>query len=108
VSFPVRIRRHWRPASPPSLSVRRSSPFAVFGQRAQIVALLTPRAVAIVLAHSPPPCMRMLGHAEASMTLDTSADPFDEDLDKVADASEQSIWRDTAGTGLTYGLPASA
>jgi hypothetical protein len=52
--------------------------------------------------------MRMLGHAEASMTLDTSADPFDEDLDKVADASEQSIWRDTAGTGLTYGLPASA
>jgi hypothetical protein len=59
------------------------------------VALLTPRAVAIVLANSPPPCMRMLGHTKASMTLDTSADPFDEDLDKVADASEQSIWRDS-------------
>jgi integrase len=28
---------------------------------------------------------RMLGHAKASMTLDTYADLFDEDLDRVAD-----------------------
>jgi len=27
----------------------------------------------------------MLGHAKASMTLDTYADLFDEDLDEVAD-----------------------
>jgi len=28
---------------------------------------------------------RMLGHASAAMTLDVYADPFDDDLDAVAD-----------------------
>ncbi|WP_345892055.1 tyrosine-type recombinase/integrase [Mycolicibacterium sphagni] len=34
---------------------------------------------------------RMLGHAKASMTLDTYADPFDEDLDEVADRLDVAI-----------------
>ncbi|KTR78865.1 hypothetical protein NS234_02320 [Microbacterium oxydans] len=33
---------------------------------------------------------RMLGHASAAMTLDTYADPFDDDLDDVASALEGS------------------
>jgi len=33
---------------------------------------------------------RMLGHASAAMTLDTYADPFDDDLDNVASALEIS------------------
>jgi hypothetical protein len=44
----------------------------------------------------------MLGHAKASMTLHTDADPFDEDLDKVADRLNDAI-RVTAdgGSSLT-------
>lgn len=38
---------------------------------------------------------RMLGHAKASMTLDTYADLFDEDLDEVADRLDSAI-RSTA------------
>lgn len=34
---------------------------------------------------------RMLGHAKASMTLDTYADLFDEDLDEVADRLDAAI-----------------
>jgi integrase len=34
---------------------------------------------------------RMLGHAKASMTLDTYADLFDEDLDRVADRLDAAI-----------------
>ena len=34
---------------------------------------------------------RMLGHAKASMTLDTYADLFDEDLDGVADRLDAAI-----------------
>lgn len=34
---------------------------------------------------------RMLGHAKASMTLDTYADLFDEDLDEVADRLNEAI-----------------
>jgi integrase len=34
---------------------------------------------------------RMLGHAEASMTLDTYADLFDADLDEVADRLDTAI-----------------
>ena len=34
---------------------------------------------------------RMLGHAKASMTLDTYADLFDEDLDEVADRLNDAI-----------------
>jgi integrase len=34
---------------------------------------------------------RMLGHAKASMTLDTYADLFDEDLDEVADRLDKAI-----------------
>jgi integrase len=34
---------------------------------------------------------RMLGHAKASMTLDTDADLFDEDLDEVADPLDAAI-----------------
>jgi len=37
----------------------------------------------------------MLGHAKASMTLDTYADLFDEDLDEVADRLDVAI-RSTA------------
>jgi hypothetical protein len=33
----------------------------------------------------------MLGHAKASMTLDTHADNFDEDLDDVADRLNAAI-----------------
>ena len=33
----------------------------------------------------------MLGHAKASMTLDTYADLFDEDLDEVADRLDAAI-----------------
>lgn len=33
---------------------------------------------------------RMLGHASASMTLDTYADLFDDDLDGVADALDHA------------------
>jgi hypothetical protein len=33
----------------------------------------------------------MLGHAKASMTLDTYADLFDEDLDGVADRLDAAI-----------------
>ena len=33
---------------------------------------------------------RMLGHASAAMTLDTSADLFDDDLDLVADALDDA------------------
>ena len=38
----------------------------------------------------------MLGHAKASMTLDTYADLFDEDLDGVADRLDAAI-QATAG-----------
>jgi integrase len=34
---------------------------------------------------------RMLGHAKASMTLDTGDDLFDEDLDEVADRLNAAI-----------------
>jgi integrase len=34
---------------------------------------------------------RMLGHAKASMTLDTYADLFDDDLDEVADRLDAAI-----------------
>jgi integrase len=34
---------------------------------------------------------RMLGHAKASMTLDTYADLFDEDLDAVAVGLDEAI-----------------
>jgi hypothetical protein len=34
---------------------------------------------------------RMVGHAKASMTLDTYADLFDEDLDEVADRLNAAI-----------------
>jgi integrase len=34
---------------------------------------------------------RMLGHAKASMTLDTYCDLFDEDLDDVADRLDAAI-----------------
>jgi integrase len=34
---------------------------------------------------------RMLGHAKASMTLDTYADLFDEDLDEVAGRLDAAI-----------------
>ena len=34
---------------------------------------------------------RMLGHGKASMTLDTYADLFDEDLDGVADRLDAAI-----------------
>jgi hypothetical protein len=40
----------------------------------------------------------MLGHAKASMTLDTYADLFDEDLDEVADRSNDVS---SFGTRLT-------
>ena len=33
---------------------------------------------------------RMLGHASAAMTLDTYADLFDEDMDKLADAMQDA------------------
>src|SRR6201995_3929779 len=43
---------------------------------------------------------RMLGHAKASMTLDTYADLFDEDLDEVADRLNDAI-RVTADGGYS-------
>jgi hypothetical protein len=33
----------------------------------------------------------MLGHAKASMTLGVYADPFDDDLDAVADQPDEAI-----------------
>jgi hypothetical protein len=36
----------------------------------------------------------MLGHAKASMTLDTYADLFDDDLDEVADRQDAAIVND--------------
>jgi integrase len=47
---------------------------------------------------------RMLGHARASMTLDTYADLFDEDLDEVADRSNDAI-RVTADALRTAQVP---
>ena len=38
-----------------------------------------------------PAVQRMLGHAKASMTLDTYADLFDADLDGVADRLDAAI-----------------
>jgi hypothetical protein len=46
----------------------------------------------------------MLGHAKASMTLDTYADPFDEDLDEVADRLNDAI-RVTADALRTAEVP---
>lgn len=43
---------------------------------------------------------RMLGHASASMTLDTYAELFDDDLDDVADALDQA--RDSATVPKTF------
>ena len=47
---------------------------------------------------------RMLGHAKASMTLDTYADLFDEDLDEVADRLNDAI-RVTADALRTAQVP---
>jgi integrase len=47
---------------------------------------------------------RMLGHAKASMTLDTYADLFDEDLDEVADRLNDAI-RVTADALRTAEVP---
>jgi hypothetical protein len=47
----------------------------------------------------------MRGHAEASMTLDTFADLFDEDLDGVADRLDTAI-RTTADGSYTQGRAA--
>ena len=47
---------------------------------------------------------RMLGHAKASMTLDTYADLFDEDLDEVADRLNDAI-RVTADDLRTAEVP---
>lgn len=48
---------------------------------------------------------RMLGHAKASMTLDTYADLFDEDLDAVAANLDAAIAAagDQLGTGAKSG-----
>ena len=46
----------------------------------------------------------MLGHAKASMTLDTYADLFDEDLDGVADRLDAAI-QITAGALRTAKVP---
>ena len=40
---------------------------------------------------------RMLGHASASMTLDTYSDLFDDDLDTVGDALDQAASRSSVG-----------
>jgi integrase len=50
---------------------------------------------------------RMLGHAKASMTLDTYADLFDEDLDEVADRLNDAI-RVTADALRTAKVPSRA
>jgi hypothetical protein len=42
---------------------------------------------------------RMLGHAKASMTLDTYADLFDEDLDDVAGRLDAAIQATADGLG---------
>ena len=46
----------------------------------------------------------MLGHAKASMTLDTYADLFDEDLDEVADRLDAAI-KATADALRTEQIP---
>ncbi|WP_425355642.1 hypothetical protein [Microbacterium schleiferi] len=43
---------------------------------------------------------RMLGHASASMTLDTYADLFDDDLDAVASALD--LARDRSGVSKLW------
>jgi len=43
----------------------------------------------------------MLGHAKASMTLDTYADLFDEDLDGVADRLDAAIRTTATSCGLS-------
>jgi integrase len=47
---------------------------------------------------------RMLGHANASMTLDTYTDLFDEDLDTVADRLDAAI-RSTTADSLRTSTP---
>ena len=51
----------------------------------------TPRPLAISAGANVKAVQRMLGHAKASMTLDTYADLFDEDLDSVAANLDKAI-----------------
>lgn len=51
---------------------------------------------------------RMLGHASASMTLDTYADLFDDDLDKVSGALDEARSRSIADAAPTEPEPAAA
>jgi integrase len=45
---------------------------------------------------------RMLGHKSAKMTLDTYADPFDDDLDAVADTLHARYAREVSVTAGSY------
>jgi len=43
----------------------------------------------------------MLGHSSAAMTLDTYADLFDDDLDRVGNALDEARMRSTTTFGST-------